>query len=249
MIHVSALVLATLVTAVPGPGTPAACLTPSDAGSEPIPVRFDGASADGATAPGAVDEAPRAPAHPTAGDEALRALYRSGIPYEAFLADARRRVELWHGNTERSAAIEPSLVERARAVGGVWHVLAVAVDSCSDSVSTIPYLAELVARVDGMNLRIVDPTAGRSVMESHPTPDGRAATPTVLLLDDSFDEAGCFIERPPALQDWIRERPGMSSQEIYEGKMAWYDEDGGRGTVEAFVEMLEAAAEGRSVCR
>lgn len=221
MIHLSALVLAALVAAVPGPGAPIACLAPSDGHADPIQER----------------------------DEALRALYRSGISYETFLADARSRVELWHANTERSATIDASLVERARGVGGTWHVLAVAVDSCSDSVSTIPFLAELVARVDGLSLRVVDPAAGRSVMESHPTPDDRAATPTVLLLDDSFDEAGCFIERPPALQDWIRERPGMSSQELYEGKMAWYDEDGGRGTVEALVEMLEAAAEGGGICR
>lgn len=241
MIHVSALVLAALVTAVPGPRAPVACLAPADVASDAIPAHVIPAHPEGMPARGLV------PPQPV--DEALRALYRSGISYETFLADARARVELWHANTERSATIDASLVERARAVDGTWHLLAVTVDACSDSVSIIPWLAELVARVDGLSLRIVDPTAGRSVMEAHRTPDGRAATPTVLLLDEAFDEAGCFIERPPALQDWIRDRPGLSSQEVYEGKMAWYDEDGGQGTVEAVVEMLEAASEGRSICR
>lgn len=243
MIHVSALVLAALVTAVPGPGAAAACLAPADVASDGIPAHAD-------AIPAHPDDTPAGGlAPPQAVDETLEALYRSGISYETFLADARARVELWRANTERSAMIDASLVERARAVDGTWHFLAVTVDSCSDSVSTIPFLAELVARVDGLSLRIVDPTAGRSVMEAHRTPDGRAATPTVLLLDDTFEEAGCFIERPPALQEWIRERPGLSSEEVYEGKMAWYDEDGGRGTVEAFVEMLEAASEGGSICR
>jgi hypothetical protein len=124
----------------------------------------------------------------------------------------------------------------------------VAVDACSDSVSTIPYLAELVARVEGLDMRIVDATVGREIMESHRTPDGRPATPTVLLLDADWDEAGCFIERPPALQTWLLEE-AFDNDEFFAAKMGWYEEDGGRDTVEAFVEMLEAAAHGETICR
>lgn len=183
-------------------------------------------------------------------DDELRAIYDQGRPYTDFLGAATRRAELWHGNSEKAQGLDPALVERARAVGGRWHFLAVAVDSCSDSVSTIPYLAELVARVDGLDMRIVDSTVGRSVMEGHPTPDGRAATPTVLLLDANFEEAGCFIERPLELQTWILENSDWTRDEVYENKMEWYDEDAGHGTVETFVEMLEAAAAGASpVCR
>lgn len=182
-------------------------------------------------------------------DDELRTLYQSGRSYRDFLGAATRRTDLWHGNTERAESIDPALVERARAVGGTWYFLAVAVDSCSDSVSTIPYLAQLVASVDGLAMRVVDSTVGRSIMESHRTADGRAATPTVLLLDGDFDEAGCFIERPPALKTWILENSEWSGQQVYERKMEWYDDDAGHGTVEAFVEMLEAAAEGESACR
>jgi hypothetical protein len=182
-------------------------------------------------------------------DDELRALYESGRTYEDFLAAATRRAELWHGNTERAEEIDMGLVERARAVGGTWYLLAVAIDACSDSVSTIPYLARLVAMVDGLEMRIVDSTAGRAVMEAHPTPDGRPATPTVLLLDARHDEAGCLIERPPSLQDWILDEGWrLSSDEVYERKMQWYAEDAGRETVETVVRMMEAAAEGRTVC-
>lgn len=187
---------------------------------------------------------------PTSVDDEFRALYLSGRSYADFLGGATRRAELWHGNTERATEVDPDLVRRAAAVGGTWYFLAVAVDSCSDSVSTLPYLAHLVAMVPGLEMRIVDSTAGRAVMESHRTPDGRAATPTVLLLDAGFDEAGCFIERPPELQTWILENSDWSGQQVYEQKMDWYDEDAGHGTVEAFVEMLEAAAGGaEAICR
>lgn len=182
-------------------------------------------------------------------DDEFRALYEGGRSYRDFLGAATRRTELWHGNTEKAESIDPSLVARARAVAGTWRFLAVAVDSCSDSVSTIPYLAQLVALVDGLDMRIVDSTAGRAIMEAHRTPDGRAATPTVLLLNDQYDEVGCFIERPPTLQTWILENDGvLSGDAIFEGKMEWYADDSGRETVETFVAMLEAAAAGARIC-
>lgn len=110
-------------------------------------------------------------------DDELRTLYRSGRSYRDFLGQATRRKALWDGNTEKAEGIDPALVARARAVGGTWRLLAVAVDSCSDSVSTIPYLAQLVAMVDGLDMRIVDPARGGWIMEAHRTPDGRPGDP------------------------------------------------------------------------
>ena len=182
-------------------------------------------------------------------NDQLQEMYESGRSYTDFLDHATSRAGLWHSNTEKAEGIDPALVARARSVAGNWKFLAVAIDACSDSVSTIPYLAQLVALVDGLDMRVVDPTTGRSIMESHPTRDGRSSTPTVLLLDAHFEEAGCFIERPPELKTWILEE-GFSSAQIYPRKMAWYDEDGGHHTVRAFVEMLEAAvAGGEALCR
>jgi hypothetical protein len=195
-------------------------------------------------------ERPSAPVPVMAVDEDLRALYESGRAYEDFLANADRRAELWHANTEKSGGIDMELVRRARAVGGTWRFLAVAIPACSDSVSTIPYLARLVGMVEGLDMRIVDNSAGRAVMEAHPTPDGRPATPTVVLLDADWNESGCFIERPPALQTWILENDGViSSDDIFTQKMAWYAEDSGQQTLEAIVEMMEAAAHGEVICR
>lgn len=180
---------------------------------------------------------------PFAPDKELREMYESGRSYTEFLTSATRRTELWRDNTQRADGIDHRLVARARAVGGSWKFLAVAIDSCSDSVSTIPYLAELADLVEGIDMRVVDPTTGRMIMESHRTRDGRASTPTVLLLDENFDEAGCFIERPPELKTWILAE-GFSSEEIYPQKMQWYAQDKGHHTVRVFVEMLEAAAAG-----
>ncbi len=87
-------------------------------------------------------------------------------------------------------------------------------------------------------------------MESHRTPDGRPATPTVVLLNDEFEEAGCFVERPAVLQSWYLENQGtLGERELYRQKYAWYDRDAGSETLREFVELLERAASGAGGCR
>jgi hypothetical protein len=182
-------------------------------------------------------------------DDELRALYESGVDYATFLDEAQRRRDLWVSNTQR-ASVPDALRARASAVRGTWYLLAVSIDGCSDSVNTIPYIARLAELVDGLELRIVDSTVGRPLMMAHPTRDDRAATPTVLLLDAAWNEVGCFIERPDPLQTWYQaNKSSLDSDELFERKMAWYDEDAGATTVREIVEMLEAASAGKPICR
>lgn len=173
--------------------------------------------------------------------DSLRAIYESGQSFPEFLAAAERRKEMWQANYAAGETVDATMVARAHAVGGTWHILVVAIDSCSDSVSTIPYLARLVEQVEGLEMRIVLPTVGKSVQEAHRTPDGRAATPTVVLLNPNWDVVGCFVERPVALRDWLEAHKG-------ESKMDWYADDLGRTTVAQFVDVLEKAGHGEMRC-
>ena len=182
-------------------------------------------------------------------DSTYQWIFESGIPFATFLERAERRKDQWAANY-RIGAVPDVLLARARAVMGTWKVLVVAVDGCSDSVNTIPYIARLFEALPGVELRIVNSEVGKSIMESHRTPDGRAATPTVLLLDVSFEERGCFIERPGVLRQLMsdqREKSGEGG--LFEGKMKWYDDDKGAHTVEEMVAILEAAGRGESICR
>lgn len=186
--------------------------------------------------------------HLTDGARANReALYKQGIPFREFLAAADERRQLWLDNYAHGV-VPDALLQRARAVGGSWRILAVAVDGCSDSVNTIPYLARLAEQVDGLEMRIVDSTVGRAVMNAHRTPDGRAATPTVVLLDEAYEEAGCFVERPVDLQTWFLASESLGQRERQRQKMAWYADDAGTTTLQQFVTLLEAAADGKRGC-
>jgi hypothetical protein len=117
----------------------------------------------------------------------------------------------------------------------------VAVDSCSDSVNTIPYIARLVQRVEGLEMHIVPPDEGQLLMDLYRTPDGRGATPTVVVLDEDFEVVGTWIERPSPLQDWWVGHPEIRISEKARRKQGWYDWDEGYTTYAEIVGLLEAA--------
>lgn len=180
--------------------------------------------------------------------EAMEALWDEAQSFPAFLEGVEARRDEWHENYLVAVAHRDSR-ERAEKIPGRYRLLAVAVDGCSDSVSTLPHVARLVEALPWVELRIIHPDRGRVLMERHRTPDDRAATPTLVLLDDGFEEAGCWIERPGELQSWYIERSDdLSSGELYEGKMAWYEKDRGESTLAEIVALLEGAHAGRPVC-
>ena len=173
-------------------------------------------------------------------DSTYKSLYESGVTFAEFLANANARKEQWEGNYALKIAPD-ALVTRATAAGSGWKLLVVTIPSCGDSVNSIPYLASLIDKVPSVEMRLINPTAGKSVQEAHRTPDGRAATPTVILLDAEFNERGCFVERPANLLAAMKE-PN------FEGRPEWYDKDRGASALEEIVQMIEAAHAGAVKC-
>ena len=173
--------------------------------------------------------------------EDLETLYRRGIAFDQFLDLADERREAWLRNYEGGMPSRAAL-DRARGVGASAMLLVVAEDWCSDSVNTIPYLARLVEAVTGLEMRIVNSHLGAEVMQHRPTPDGRPATPTVIVLDSDFNEIGSWIERPDVLQEWVLSNEDeLPRKELYDRKYAWYAEDAGTETVRNITNLLERA--------
>ena len=175
-------------------------------------------------------------------------LYAQGKTYVEFRDAATRRVEAWNDHYA-NAQVPDALRTRMTALRGSWRLLVVAEDWCGDSANTIPYVAKLVDVADNLDMRIINSTVGQAIMESHRTPDGRAATPTVILLTEDFEEAGCFVERPRYLQNWwLSNEDKLSREDLLDQKYAWYAEDAGQATLVEIVAMIEAAAAGTPIC-
>ena len=173
----------------------------------------------------------------------LVALFDSGVPFSAFLEGARARRREWRENYQ-AATVDPAMVGKARELPGRRRLLVVAEDWCSDSANTIPYLAKFVQAVsDRVELHVVKSDAGKALMDANKTPDGRAATPTVAVLDEGGHVLGVWVERPSALQTWyLEQQPKVTHDELTEGKMNWYRHDAGKSTVGEIVALMERTA-------
>ncbi|MDZ7631614.1 MAG: thioredoxin family protein [Gemmatimonadaceae bacterium] len=183
-----------------------------------------------------------------AGDSVLRTLYERGQTFAAFVEQATARREGWV-RLQREATIAPTLLERARAVGGTWQLLVIAIDRCGDSMNSVPYAARLADSVPGLSLRIVLPAAGRAVQESHRSLDGRTATPTLVLLDGLGNDVGCLVELPAPLRQWNHKHRGVVSDDsLHAYRDAFYAKDRGESLVTELVELLEAAKAGTPRC-
>ena len=196
------------------------------------------------TAPGSCGTAAPADTLPA---DSLEALYARGRSFAEFLEAARARQDTWRNNYAWGK-IDPELLNRARALPEGWRLLVVADDSCGDSANTIPWVATLVDSLAGrIDMRVLTSREAQLIKDTHRTHDGRAATPTVVLLDPEGREAGCWVERPGALAAWARgEGSGLSQREFLDRKYAWYDADRGRETLRDMLRMIEQAGPGRA---
>jgi hypothetical protein len=167
------------------------------------------------------------------------ATYSQGMPWEQYLAGTKVQRETWLRNADRK--VPPGLVERMRRAGDGLKLLIVTADWCVDSVHSVPYIARLASGA-GVGLRVVDFQTGKAIMDTHRTPDGRASTPTVVLLRGD-QEVGAWVERPASLQWWYLDMANqVSEEERVERKVSWYDWNRGADALNEIVVLAEQTA-------
>ena len=175
------------------------------------------------------------------GPEGEGPLWQSATPFATFLENVRSRRDQW---TTRfaNAAIEADALNRARALPGRRRLLAIAEARCSDSAWAVPYLAKLAAAVpDKLELRVITPADGGARLQAaNPTPDGRRATPTIVVLDEQDRVLGTWVERPAELQKWyLANKDTVPQGERYTHLDKWYTDDAGRTTITEVLTVLE----------
>jgi hypothetical protein len=173
-------------------------------------------------------------------DALLAQLFDRGVSFDQFLAKASAQRGRWLKNA--SAASSPTdLVDRLKHASEGLQFLIVAEDWCPDSVNTVPWIARLAASA-GDDVRIVDRSSGDPLMKRHRTPDGRTATPTVVLIRHGRD-VGAWVERPAVLQRlFLSIATSPAAAKEFADRQAWYDADGGRTTLAEVVALAERSA-------
>lgn len=176
------------------------------------------------------------------------ALWKDGVTFGEFTGRMKNRKDDWAKRNEWGA-VPDLLVARMRAITAPLRVLMVAEEECSDSMNSMPYLTRLVQHAPSIEVRVINSTVGRSIMEAHRTPDGRAATPTVVVLDQNDRVVGCWVERPLTLRSWLKApKDSLPSDQRFGGRREWYENDKGASAMAEWVPLLENAAAGRVSC-
>jgi hypothetical protein len=166
-------------------------------------------------------------------------LYAKGITFAAFLENARARRDEWRAHYN-DATVSPDLITRMRALPEKRRLLIVTEDWCSDSANTVPYIARLVdGAPERLEMRVVSSQVGKAVMEAHRTPDGRTATPTVVVLGADGRVIGAWTERPASTQAWFLEKQNTTMQKpLHDELIDWYAKDAGKTTVSEIADIL-----------
>jgi hypothetical protein len=173
-------------------------------------------------------------------------LFESGQTWDQFLAGAKAQREAWL-KTTATANPTVDLVERFRRVSFGLRLLVVAEDWCPDSVNVVPYIARLASSVS-VPLRIVGRKLGEPLLDKHRTPDGRTATPTIVLLSEGVegDDAAAWIERPAVVQQWFRSMAtDPASARRFADRQSWYESDHGQTALAEVIALAELTAAGR----
>lgn len=177
---------------------------------------------------------------PQAQPESEAALWQAATPFASFLENVRTRRERW---TTRfaNAAIDSEALDRVRALPGRRRLLAIAEARCSDSAWAVPFLAKLAtAAPDKLELKVISAAEGTHIQAAHLTPDGRKATPTIVVLDEHDRVLGVWVERPSGLQTWYLENKAtVAEAERYSYLDKWYTQDAGKTTITEVLAILE----------
>ncbi len=171
------------------------------------------------------------------------ALWEKATPFHVLLENVKARQDQWKPRFA-DAAIDAASLAEAKALPARRRILAVAEDKCSDSAWALPYIAKLAAAVpEKLEVRVIGRAEGSRIQSEHLTPDGRLATPTIIVLDENNRYIGGWVERPAELQKWYLEnKPKVTQGALYEHVNKWYTEDAGRSTISEILTILAREA-------
>jgi hypothetical protein len=148
-----------------------------------------------------------------------RAQFDAGMTYQAYKDQMTRNREQLEQN-EKDLDLKADDLQAFKKAGKV-NVLALAEDWCGDVIANLPILGRLAAESGTLNLRILlrDTEPGSVVMDEHLNKGEYKSIPTVVFLDDDYNEQAVWVERPDSVTKMREEK----RQQLYKDNPSWGD--------------------------
>ncbi len=171
----------------------------------------------------------------------MRARFESALSFPRYLETVRKNEDLWHGVHDR-ARLPADALEEARALPGVWRLLALSEDWCGDAVNILPVVSRLAERLPNLDLRVLARDENLDIMDAHLTNGTSRSIPIVILLDEDFAERAWWGPRPRPMQEWVmNEGMKLDPGPRYAHVRGMYARDRGRAIVAEMLEMIRSA--------
>lgn len=132
-----------------------------------------------------------------------RGQWESGLTLDQFVAQMRCKAEDMRRRLA-NVTLTPSEREILAGLHGPAHVLVMTEDWCGDSLMNVPILAQVLANIPGMDLRIFIRHESEDMRLSYEERDIRTI-PVFTFFNEDFEEIGTWVERPQAAHRWRRE--------------------------------------------
>ena len=150
-----------------------------------------------------------------------REQFESGMTYDAYKTQMTRNREQFEQN-EKDLQLRPEDVQAFRSLPETVNVLALAEDWCGDVVANLPILGRLEQEANGklkVRIHLRDQQPGATIMDEHLNKGQFKSIPTLVFLDQSFNEVGLWVERPDSVTK-LREQKRLA---LYTQHPEWGD--------------------------
>jgi hypothetical protein len=121
--------------------------------------------------------------------------FYGGMTLQEYLAGMTKNRELFEANYDNFKLSEGELTALA-AVNGTRHILVITEDWCSDSLRYLPALARMAEAAGNWDIRFFYRDAHLDLASNWLKHGTRSAIPVIVLFDEEWNEAGCFVEKP-----------------------------------------------------
>jgi hypothetical protein len=143
------------------------------------------------------------------------------MTYDGYKAQMTRNREQVEQN-EQDLHLKSEDVEALRTLPRPLNVVALAEDWCGDVIANLPVLGKLAEESGGkLNVRVHlrDQEPGSTIMDQYLNKGQFKSIPTLIFLDQEFNEVGVWIERPESVTK-LREEKRLA---LYKQHPEWGD--------------------------
>lgn len=147
--------------------------------------------------------------------------FEAGMTYDQYKAQMTRNREQFDQN-EKDLQLSSDDALAFKSLPQRLNVLALAEDWCGDVIANLPIVGRVAEASQGkLNLRVLlrDQQPGEHVMDEHLNKGQYKSIPTVIFLDEQFNELGTWVERPESVTR-VREE---KRQALYQQHPEWGD--------------------------